>query len=195
MEKNELYPIFLKVSELEVLLVGGGKIGFEKLTFLLKSSPHAKVTVVAKKFIPELLALAKRHDVSVMESAYKETFIKKKQIVIAATNNQEVNLKIHTDCKTNNILVNVADNPKYCDFYMGGIVTKGNIKLAISTNGKSPTAAKRLRQFFEEILPEDMNDLVENLNKYRQTLQGDFDEKVKKLNELTKEMINKKDNF
>lgn len=75
---------------------------------------------------------------------------------------------------------------------MGGIVTKGNVKLAISTNGKSPTTAKRLRQFFEEVLPDDMNDLVENLNKYRNSIKATFEEKVKKLNELTEELIKTK---
>jgi len=79
---------------------------------------------------------------------------------------------------------------------MGGIVTKGNVKIAISTNGKSPTAAKRLRQFFEEVLPENMNELVENLNAYRKTIKGDFEEKVNKMNDITKEMIRaKKENI
>ncbi|MCF6222184.1 MAG: bifunctional precorrin-2 dehydrogenase/sirohydrochlorin ferrochelatase [Flavobacteriaceae bacterium] len=193
MNNNELYPVFLKVSELEVLIVGGGNVGFEKLMFLLKSSPRAKVTVVADKFITPLLELAKSHMVKVELSTYDKSFLKNKHIVIAATDSLEINLQIHKDCKANNILVNVADNPTYCDFYMGGIVTKGNLKLAISTNGKSPTAAKRLRQFFEEILPEDMNDLVENLNEYRQTIQGDFQNKVKKLNDLTKGMLREND--
>ncbi|MBN4048514.1 bifunctional precorrin-2 dehydrogenase/sirohydrochlorin ferrochelatase [Flavobacteriaceae bacterium AH-315-O20] len=193
MNKNELYPIFLKVSVLEVLIIGAGKVGYEKLSFLLKSSPHAKVTVVAKKVDPELLVLAKKHLVKIELFPYNKSFLIDKHIVIAATNSLEVNLQIHKDCKAKNILVNVADNPAYCDFYMGGIVTKGNIKLAISTNGKSPTAAKRLRQFFEEVLPEDMNDLVENLNEYRQTIQGDFEEKVKKLNDLTKGMLREND--
>jgi len=88
-------------------------------------------------------------------------------------------------------LVNVADNPPYCDFYMGGIVTKGNIKIAISTNGKSPTLAKRLRQFFEEVIPENINDLAENLNDFRKTIKGDFQEKVDTLNDLTKGIVNK----
>ena len=87
--------------------------------------------------------------------------------------------------------MNVADNPPYCDFYMGGIVTKGNIKIAISTNGKSPTLAKRLRQFFEEVIPENINDLAENLNSFRKTIKGDFQEKVDTLNDLTKGIINK----
>lgn len=193
MNKNELYPIFLRVSELEVLIVGGGNVGLEKLSFLLKSSPKAKVTVVADNFIPELIILAKRYSVKTIESAYNKSFLDQKQIVIAATDIPEVNLRVYADCKEKKTLINVADKPEYCDFFMGGIVTKGNVKLAISTNGKSPTTAKRLRQFFEEVLPDDMNDLVENLNMYRQTIKGDFKEKVQKLNDLTKELIRKKE--
>lgn len=189
LEQNELYPIFLKVSELQVLIVGGGNVGLEKLTFLLKSSPNARVTLVAKMIVPEIRTLAADFHVDLIETAYHKSQLSNKQIVIAATDDLSVNLEVHKDCKAENILVNLADNPTYCDFYMGGIVTKGNVKLAISTNGKSPTAAKRLRQFFEEILPEDINDLVENLNHYRKTLKGDFEDKVTKMNELTKEMI------
>lgn len=189
MEQNELYPVFLKVAALNVLIVGGGNVGFEKLTFLLKSSPGAKVTMVSKVFNSEVIALANRFKVLLVEDAYNSSYLSGKQIVIATTDNLEVNLQVYNDCKEANILVNLADNPAYCDFYMGGIVTKGHVKIAISTNGKSPTAAKRLRQFFEEILPDNINELVENLNSYRKTIKGDFEDKVSKMNELTKEMI------
>ena len=74
---------------------------------------------------------------------------------------------------------------------MGGIVTKGNVKVAISTNGKSPTTAKRLRQFFEDVIPENIDDLVQNLNEYRKTIKGDFEEKVETLNEFTKGLVSK----
>ena len=189
MEKNELYPVFLKVTALNVLIVGGGNVGLEKLTFLLKSSPGARVVMVSKAFISQVRDLAKGHQVTLIEGAYDHSYLKGKQIVIATTDDLDVNIQVYNDCKKENILVNLADNPTYCDFYMGGIVTKGNVKIAISTNGKSPTAAKRLRQFFEEILPENLNELVENLNSYRKTIKGDFEDKVTKLNELTKEMI------
>ena len=189
MKQNELYPIFLKVSELQVLIVGGGNVGLEKLTFLLKSSPNAKVTIVAINFLPELIALAKKHYIEIIEAAYHNSFLKGKHIVIATTNNVAVNIQVYQDCKQKNILVNVADNPPYCDFYMGGIVTKGNIKIAISTNGKSPTLAKRLRQFFEEVIPDNINELAENINSYRKTTSGTFSEKVKALNELTKSLL------
>jgi len=181
---------------MQVLIVGGGNVGLEKLTFLLKSSPNAKVTVVAKWFLPELKKMASDFKVVLIEGAYKKSQLSKKQIVIAATDDLSVNLQVYNDCKSESILVNLADNPSYCDFYMGGIVTKGNVKIAISTNGKSPTAAKRLRQFFEEVLPENMDELVENLNAYRKTIKGDFEEKVNKMNDITKEMIRaKKENI
>jgi len=147
MERNELYPVFLKVSQLNILIVGGGNVAEEKLTFLLKSSPNAQVEMISPM--------------------YRKG--------------------------TRSILVNVADNPPFCDFYMGGIVTKGNVKVAISTNGKSPTTAKRLRQFFEDVIPENIDDLVKNLNEYRKTIKGDFEEKVETLNEFTKGLVNKKE--
>ena len=189
MEQNELYPIFLKVAELEVLIVGGGNVGLEKLTFLLKSSPNAKVTVVSINFLPELIALAHKHNIEIIEATYHISFLKKKHIVIAATDKIAVNIQVYQDCKQRNILVNVADNPPYCDFYMGGIVTKGNIKIAISTNGKSPTLAKRLRQFFEEVIPDNINELAENINSYRKSSGSTFSEKVTALNELTKSLL------
>jgi len=192
MEKNELYPIFLKVSQLNTLIVGGGNVGLEKLTFLLKSSPNAKVTIVSKDFKQELIDLASQHQVKLVTGSYKLSYLQGRHMVIATTDNVEVNVQVYKDCKSRNILVNVADNPPYCDFYMGGIVTKGNVKLAISTNGKSPTTAKRLRQFFEEVIPDDINELVENLDIFRKTIKGDFDEKVTLLNNLTKGLINEK---
>ncbi len=192
MDRNDLYPVFLKVSDLEILIVGGGNVGLEKLTFLLKSSPNAMVTVVSKDFHRELKSLARDFQVALVHEAYDKSHLTHKQIVIAATDELEVNLQVYKDCKAAGILVNVADNPPYCDFYMGGIVTKGHVKLAISTNGKSPTTAKRLRQFFEDILPDNINDMVENLNEYRKTLKGDFEHKVNKMNDLTKSMIENK---
>jgi precorrin-2 dehydrogenase/sirohydrochlorin ferrochelatase len=82
----------------------------------------------------------------------------------------------------------------YAIFIWGGIVTKGNVKIAISTNGKSPTIAKRLRQFFEDVIPENIDDLVRNLNEFRKTIKGDFEEKVETLNEFTKGLVEKKEN-
>lgn len=188
-KQNELYPIFLKVHQLNVLIIGGGNVALEKLGFLLKSSPNAKVTLLAKEFDDELLTLAKKHQVNVQQGSYHYFFLQNKHLVIGATNDTVVNKTIQKEAKIRNILVNIADTPELCDFYLGGIVTKGNVKIAISTNGKSPTMAKRLRQLFEEVIPDDINSLAENLNSYRQTLKISFKEKIAHLNQLTKSLI------
>ena len=117
--------------------------------------------------------------------------LKKRHMVIACTDDLEVNKKVYDLCRKRYLICNIADTPDLCDYYLGGIVTKGNVKIAISTNGKSPTTAKRLREFFEEVIPEDINQMVENLNEYRKTLKGNFEDKVKKMNEITASLKNK----
>ncbi len=189
MERNNLYPIFLKMHQLQTLIVGGGHVALEKLTFLLKSSPNANVQMVSPFFREETIALAKRFDVKMFTISYDEAFLIDKDLVIAATNNPKVNKQIYKDAKSRNLLINVADTPELCDFYLGGIVTKGNIKIAISTNGKSPTMAKRLRQFFEDVIPDEIDDLTQNLNRFRKTIKGGFAAKVTKLNKLTKGLL------
>ena len=186
---NELYPIFLKAHRLKILIIGGGYVGLEKLTFLLKSSPYAKVTVISKEFIPETMRLINKHGLSVIQKPYASLDISGYNIIVGATNDKVVNEQIYHDARQKGILVNIADNPPLCDFYMGGIVTKGDLKLAISTNGKSPTMAKRLRQFFESTIPDNIQDLLENLHIYRKKLTGDFDYKVEHLNHLTESLI------
>ena len=188
--QNELYPVFLKVHEFEILLVGGGNVGLEKLTFLLKSSPNAKVTVVAKFFLDELVALASNHpSVTLIERSFEERDLNGKQMLILATDNPSLHEKVKFIAKERGILTNVADTPAMCDFYLGGIVTKGNLKIAISTNGKSPTLAKRMRQLFEEVIPDDIDQLTNNLRAFRSTLKDDFEYKVKKMNELTSSLL------
>lgn len=189
MERNNLHPIFLKAENLKILIVGGGFVGEEKLHFLLKSSPAAGVKLVSKEFTADLTKLAEKHGVQCIEKTYDPGDLEGLHIVIAATNDKAVNKQIYEDARERNLLVNVADTPDLCDFYLGGVVTRGNVKIAISTNGKSPVLAKRLRQFFEEILPDSLDNLVLLLNDYRKTLKGDFEAKVKEMHKVTKGLI------
>lgn len=191
MERNNLYPVFLKTSNLHILIIGGGNVAEEKLTFLTKSSPDAKVTMVSPMFRNATKELALKFDVELITDSYQAKYLMGKHMVIATTDVPEVNVQVYNDCRSFDKLVNVADNPPYCDFYMGGIVTKGNVKIAISTNGKSPTTAKRLRQFFEDVIPEDITKMVQNLNDYRKTIKGDFEHKVEKMNEITQKLVEK----
>jgi len=194
MERNNLYPVFLKMHQLSTLIVGGGFVGLEKLTFLLKSSPNAQVTLVAPAIQKEIsqLALAHRGVILIKRDFITEDLLGK-DLVIVATENQELNFLIREEARARKILTNVADTPDLCDFYLGSIVTKGDLKVAISTNGKSPTFAKRFRQLLEEMLPEDIPELLDNLKTIRDSLGGDFDHKVKKLNELTAGLVERND--
>lgn len=187
--KNTLYPIFLKTDQLLILVVGGGAVALEKLQFLYKSSPNSRVLLVAPRIDTETRSFIQDKEISYIADTYKESYLNQIGIVIAATNLPLVNEAVYADCKKRNLLINVADNPPLCDFYMGSIVTKGNLKIGISTNGKSPTVAKRLRQWLEAVLPEEIDDLLDYLEKYRSTLKGNFEAKVKALNKATETLI------
>lgn len=186
MEQNPLFPVFLKLEELHTLLVGGGNVGLEKLTALLKNSPAAKVTVVAGIISGPVKELASAHpNVELVARNFLPGDLSDKDLVILATDDPELHKRIRTDARKQRILINVADTPDLCDFYLGSVVTKGNLKIGISTNGKSPTIARRMREFFEAALPDEIDDLLNNLNQIRDKISGDFREKVRRLNELT----------
>jgi len=188
---NTLYPVFLKLNKLSLLIVGAGYVGYEKLFFILKSSPNANITIVAKEVSEEVQALldAGNYRVRVVEKAFDDNDLIKHDLVIAATDIQALNLEIRTLAKRRGKLVNVADTPDLCDFYLGSIVTRGDLKVAISTNGQSPTFAKRFRQVLEEVLPKDTHLLLNNLKQIRDRLRGNFSEKVKALNEITSSLV------
>ena len=174
------------------LLLAEGNVGLEKLSFMLKSSPNANVEVIAPKFLPQLEELAQKHpSVKLTYKKFNRWMLRKRHLVIACTDDLKVNKRVYDLARKRYLICNIADTPPLCDYYLGGIVTKGNVKIAISTNGKSPTTAKRLREFFEEIIPNDINSMVENLNEYRKTLKGDFQEKVDKMNEITQALRSK----
>jgi siroheme synthase-like protein len=110
-------------------------------------------------------------------------------LVIAATGDPKLNAFVREAAKYVGALVNVADTPDLCDFYLGSVVTKGDLKIAISTNGRSPTFAKRLRQLLEDALPDKTNDLLQSLHALRGRLAVNFSQKVERLNELTASLV------
>lgn len=186
---NTLFPIFLRTDRLHILIVGGGSVAEEKLHFLFKNSPNAHVTVVAPEISDVVLSYNKHFDISFRHRKYREGDINIGDIVIAATDLPDLNNEVRQDARSAGKLINVADKPDLCDFYLGGVVTKGDVKIAISTNGKSPTLAKRLRQVLERNLPDELNDLADHLNKVRPIFGKNFKRKVEKLNSLTESLI------
>ena len=161
-------------------------MGLEKIAAILRNSPKAKVSVVARSIQEPIKALALEHEnVRLFERNFKLWDLWNKDLLILATNNRNLHETIRKFARSRRLLINVADTPDLCDFYLGSVVTKGNLKIGVSTNGKSPTMSKRIREYLEEALPEETNELLDNMQKIRERIKGDFTRKVKVLNEVT----------
>jgi precorrin-2 dehydrogenase/sirohydrochlorin ferrochelatase len=193
--QNNLYPVFLKLEKLKILLVGAGKVGGEKLHSILNNSPETHVKVVANAISDDVGRLAVNHwNVRLVQRKFQLNDLNNVDMIFLATNNHILHESIVKNANTRKILVNVADTPDLCDFYLGSIVQKGYLKIGISTNGKSPTIAKRFKQYLNVLIPDDINQLIININEIRNHLKVDFQEKVKILNEYTKSLLLKKHN-
>jgi siroheme synthase-like protein len=189
---NQLYPVFLKLEQLELLLVGAGNVGLEKLNSLLSNSPEAKITVVAPFVKDKVKDLLQNHPSCILfQRQFEEADLESKNLIILATDDKELHKRIKKLAEHRRIIVNVADTPALCDFYLGSIVQKGNLKIAISTNGKSPTTAKRIKELLENTMPDEIDELLINLSLIRNRMTGDFTDKVRQLNELTKMLTEK----
>ncbi|MBC7775265.1 MAG: TSUP family transporter [Phycisphaerae bacterium] len=183
---NDLFPIFLKLEHLNTLVVGGGNVGMEKISALLRNSPEARVLLVGREIRKELHEfVADYPNVLLSERVFDPSDLEGKQLVVCATDDPVLHREIRRLAHERGILVNVADTPADCDFYLGSIVQKGDLKIAISTNGKSPTIAKRLKETLNAALPDELNELLQNMPAIREQLDGDFSEKVRTLNALT----------
>ncbi len=187
---NNLFPIFLKLDQINTLIVGGGNVGLEKLEALIKNDPKARVTVVAPFISDQIKAMAEESEhIILKQRKFRFSDLHHADIALLATDDPGLHREIKGRAKLLKVIVNVADTPSLCDFYLGSTVKRGDLKLGISTNGQSPTFAKRFRQALEASLPEETNDLLGNLRIIRDHLSGNFSEKVQKLNLITKSLV------
>lgn len=187
---NELFPIYVKLHQVNTLLVGGGPVGLEKLQALIGNSPRANIHLVAAHIDEEVLEFVAQHtNIRVSHRLFSDTDLDKIDLVVLAANNPDLNEHIRSKTREQNILLNVADKPSLCDFYLGSVVQKGNLKIGISTNGKSPTIAKRLKEFLNDLLPEEIDETLALMGDLRDSLKGDFQEKVRALNAHTKDVL------
>ncbi|GAA4309514.1 hypothetical protein GCM10023149_03830 [Mucilaginibacter gynuensis] len=192
-EGNQLFPVFIKLNNLHTVLIGAGKVGLEKLTTVLNNSPFAKVTVIAKEILPEVHQLAAEYGkVIIINKTFDEYDLDGADIVIAATNDNDLNTYIRQAARDRKLLINIADKPELCDFYLGSVVKKGDLKIAISTNGKSPTVAKRIKEYLNKEIPDEIDITLQQMNELRNSLNGDFASKVQQLNEATAVLTERK---
>ena len=182
---NNLFPVFLKLETLRLLIVGGGNVALEKLHAVLRNAPATRIKLVAKEISPEIRMLAATADIVLEERPYQPDDLEDIHIALVAVNSMVVAEVIRKDAHIRGILVNVADTPALCDFYLGAVAKKGSLKIAISTDGKSPTIARRLKEVLEDSLPDETDSLLEHMHRLRSRMKGDFAEKVRRLNRLT----------
>jgi siroheme synthase-like protein len=189
---NTLFPIFVKLEQFRVLIVGGGAVGLEKLSAVIANSPQTSVTLVAREISQAVREYAARQgSVRLLEKAFDDRDVDNHDIVIAATDDKALHRRICALARQRRLLVNVADTPELCDFYLSSVVQKGDLKIAISTNGKSPTLGKRLKEILNEAIPSDIHQTLQHLAAIRATLNGTFADKVRYMNDVTAPLVGK----
>lgn len=160
-----LFPIFVKLAGRPCLLVGAGEVAAQKLPSLLGA--NAKLRVIAPAFRPEFLELAREGRIELIKREFTEVDLDDVFLVVAATDQPEVNAAVYDEAVRRNILCNSVDDPPHCDFYFGSIVTRSDLQIAISTNGESPALAQRLRQEIDEQLPDDLGPWLTSVGSLR----------------------------
>lgn len=185
---NELFPIFVRLKNRRTLVVGGGPMAALRVNQLLKAG--ARVTLISPEVQPELAALVKSAPLQIIPRAFVPADVSRDYfVVIGATDDATVQNAIAEEAERCGILCNVVDNPRRSNFYTPAVVERGDLKIAISTNGKSPLLAGRLRQWLEEALPAEMGALTDTLGHLRKKLKLAMPGDLKKQKELLNEFL------
>ena len=177
------YPINLKIDDMKVVIIGGGKVAYRKCTNFLAF--NKKVLVVSNDFIEEFNEI--KNQIEMIRDNYNEKYIKDAFVVIAATNNKEVNKHIGMYCREHGKLVNVVDDAELSNFTVPSFVKRGDLLLSVSTGGKSPSLSSKIRKDLEETYDESYEEYVDLLGEARQKIiknTEDIKERRKKLKEL-----------
>ena len=169
----ENFPIFLNLKKKSVLVIGGGDIALRKVKLLIKVKPEIKI--IANRFCEELECLAKSNSIKLIKKSFVEADIVNPMIIIAATNNIKLNKTLSLLAKKKNILINVVDQPSLCTFTMGSIIERDSLVIAISSAGKAPVLARKIREKIEILVPQGYSKLVE----YAGNLRAMIKEKIK----------------
>ena len=176
----DYFPIFTKIKDRHCLVVGGGDIAVRKVHLLLKAG--AAITVCAPEVCESLQQKADNNQLTIIHDVFKDEFIEDKWLVIAATNQREVNEHIAKLGEQKQLLVNVVDQPSLCTFIMPSIVDRSPIVVAISSGGKAPVLARLIRERLETLLPMHIARLAK--------ISGEFRHRVKQV--ITKESLRRR---
>jgi len=159
------YPIYLEMSGRRAVVIGAGAVAVRKVQTLIDAG--ARVTVVAEHFPAGTEEAFVESNVETVVSRYRKEFLVAATLVIAATNNMELNRRIYADCQELEVLCNVVDHPDLCDFYVPAVVKRGDLQIAIGTDGNCPAYAGHIRRKLEELFTETHGRFVDELEKVR----------------------------
>ncbi len=162
------YPIHLDIQNRNCLVVGGGGVGTRKVITLLKCG--AKVTVVSLVISERLENLAESAPLTLKPRPYRTADLEGMFLVIGATDDEPLNRQISSDAEHRNTLCNIADLPEVCNFILPSIVQRDDLVITISTSGRSPALAKKLRETLESRFGEEYGDFLQLMGAIRNKL-------------------------
>ncbi|PBI44496.1 precorrin-2 dehydrogenase/sirohydrochlorin ferrochelatase family protein [Clostridioides difficile] len=171
-----LYPINLKLDELDVVIIGGGEIAYRKCKNFLEFNKN--VTIVSKQILKKFYDL--KGNIKIIKDDYKEIYIKDASVIIAATNNRELNMEIGLYCRAKNKLVNVVDNIEISNFTVPSYIKRGDLLISVSTGGKSPSLSSKIKKEIEEIYTEDYEEYLNVLGDIRKEVIKKYEDKSKR---------------
>ena len=145
---TNLFPMFLKLSGRKVLVVGAGKVGEPKIAGLLETG--ARIRVVALEASSLVRDWAREGKIELELRAYAPTDLEGAFLAVVATSSRSLNERIYNEAQSRGVLCNVVDVPDLCDFFYPAVVRRGDLQIAISTSGQSPSLAQKIRQQLEK---------------------------------------------
>jgi precorrin-2 dehydrogenase/sirohydrochlorin ferrochelatase len=165
---TKLYPLYLRLNKEKCLVVGGGKVAERKVKRLLEA--EATVTVVSPLLTPQLAELKKQAQIKHIERMYQEQDLEGAFLVICATDDKKLNRKVAEQCQEQKLLVNVVNDPPQSNFIVPAVIRQGSLSIAVSTDGKSPLLAARIREQLEKTYGSEYADFLELLGEVRRDI-------------------------
>jgi precorrin-2 dehydrogenase/sirohydrochlorin ferrochelatase len=168
-----LYPIMLNISGEQAVIIGGGEVALRKLSDLIDAG--ANIKIISPEFNDEIIKTSElfKDRITLIKKRYERGDLDGALLVFSATNDTDVNREIFNEAKERNILINASDDPPNCSFYIPSFIRRGDLILALSTSGASPAMAGRLRREMAQHIPENIEAILERLNKARTLLKED----------------------
>ncbi|TKJ46434.1 siroheme synthase, partial [Candidatus Aerophobetes bacterium Ae_b3a] len=166
------YPVNLKIENKKCVVVGGGKVAERKIKLLLEKG--ALVTVISPKITLLIEKLWRETKISYLAVTYTSSPLKDAFLVIAASNDRTVNSRVAKDANRLGILVNVVDSPAESSFILPAILSRGDLTIAVSTAGKSPALARKIKEDLALIYCEEYGDLIEMIAQARERIKRKY---------------------